>query len=233
MRIVAIRARRLPGLRKLAGVGFSVTILTNLRGALELHRFLAHGHFVTSATIYSSMRPQQREFGLCMVKSVDVRPRPHTVACLASQRCAVGALLGHAIFEFAVMRICVAGGATAVLEAERHNLVGAARRSRLMAIGARHGGVRSRQSESGLAMLRDGKECTVKIAHCMAILAFVQVWGGGELAVMSILVTVCAERKLHLVNRVLAGRKMALGAFDRDVLPFQGIARRVVFLHAE
>jgi hypothetical protein len=63
------------------------------------------------------------------------------VARLASQGCAVGASLRHAVFEFAVMRICVAGGATTIFEAERQNLVGAACRSHLMAIGAGHGGV--------------------------------------------------------------------------------------------
>src|SRR5260370_28569212 len=67
----------------------------------------------------------------------------------------------------------------------------------------------------------------------MAILAFVQVWGRGELAVMSILVTVRAKREFYFVNRVLSGRQMAFGAFDRDVLAFQGIAGRIVFLHAE
>ncbi len=67
----------------------------------------------------------------------------------------------------------------------------------------------------------------------MAILAFVQVRGRGELAVMSILVTVRAKREFYFVNRVLSDRQMAFGAFDRDVLAFQGIAGRIVFLHAE
>jgi len=81
--------------------------------------------------------------------------------------------LRHAIFEFAVVRICVAGGATAIFEAERHNFVRAARRSHLVTIGAGHGGVRSGQSEASVAMLGDGKESAVKIAHGVAVLAFV------------------------------------------------------------
>jgi len=141
-----------------------------------------------------------------MVESVDICPRPHIVTGFASQRGAVGASLRHAIFEFAVVRICVAGGATAIFEAERHNFVRAARRSHLVTIGAGHGGVRSGQSEASVAMLGDGKESAVKIAHGVAVLAFVQMRSRGELAVMRVLVTVRAKREFHLVNRVLAGR---------------------------
>jgi hypothetical protein len=139
------------------------------------------------------------------------------VAGFASQRRAIGAALRHAIFEFAVVWIGMTRGAAHIFKMERQDLVGPARPSRLVAIGAGHGRVRSRQSEASLAMLRDGKERTVKITHGMAILAFVQIWGGGELAVMSVFVAVRAKREFDLVNRVLAGRKMALGAFHGNV----------------
>ena len=54
-------------------------------------------------------------------------------------------------------------------------------------------------------MLGDGKERTVKIAHGVAIFAFVQIRSGGELTVMCVLVTVRTKREFHLVNGVLAG----------------------------
>ena len=139
------------------------------------------------------------------------------MAGLASQRRAVGAPLRHAVFEFAVMRIRVAGGATAVFKPERHDLVSAATRSHFVAIGAGHRGMGSRQSEASFAVLRDGKERTVKIAHRMAILAFVEMRGCGELAVMRVLVAVRAKREFHLVDGVLAGWKVALRAFHDHV----------------
>ena len=152
-----------------------------------------------------------------MVESVDVCPGPHVVAGFASQRRAVGASLRHAIFEFAVMRIRVAGGATAVFKMERHNLVGAATRSHFVAIGAGHCGMGSGQCKASLAMLHDGKCRAVKVPNRMAVLAFVQIRRPCELAVMGILMAVRAKRESHLVNGVLAGWKMALRAFHGHV----------------
>jgi hypothetical protein len=165
------------------------------------------------------VRPQQRELGLGMVESVDVCPGPHVVAGFASQRCAIGAALRHAVLELAVVRIGVTRGAAHVFEMEGQDLVCSPSRTCLVAIGARHGGVGSGQGEASLAVLRNGKERTVKIAHRMAILAFVEIGGGGELSVMRVLVTVRAEGKFHLINRVLASRKMALVAFYGHVFP--------------
>lgn len=126
------------------------------------------------------------------------------MAGFASEGCAVGASLCLAIFEFAVVRIYMASGASAIFESERQNLVLAACGSRLVTIGTGHGGVCSGQSEMSVAVLRDGKERTVPVAHGMTIFAFVQMRSGGELAVMRVLVTVRAERKLQFVNCVLA-----------------------------
>ena len=147
---------------------------------------------------------EKRELRFRMVKAIDIDPGPHVVAGFASERCAVGASLSLAIFEFAVVRICMAGGASAIFESERQNLVLAACRSRLVTIGAGHGGMCTGQSETSVAVLRDGKERTVPVAHGMTIFAFVQMRSGGELAVMRVLVTVRAERKFHFVNCVLA-----------------------------
>lgn len=217
LRTVAIRARSLTSLCKLARVSVLVTIPTNLRSSLELHLVSAHGRLVAGAALDHAVCAEKRELRFRMVKTVYIDPGPHVVAGFASQRCAVGASLRHAILEFAVMRILVAAGTTAIFEAERHNFVGAACRSHLVTIGAPNGGVGSGQSETSVAMLGDGIERTVKIAHGMAILAFVQMRRRGELAVMSVFMAVRAKREFHLVNGVLAGRKMALGAFHGNV----------------
>jgi hypothetical protein len=152
-----------------------------------------------------------------MVEAVDVCPRPHVVAGFTTKSCAVGTALRHAVLELTVVRIGMTRCAAHILKMEGQDLVGPARRSRLVAIGAGDSGVGSGQSEPSVAMLRNGKERTVKIAHGMAIFAFVQVWHPAELAVMRILVTVRAQSEFHVVNRVLAGRKMALRAFDGNV----------------
>ena len=148
-----------------------------------------------------------------MVESVDVCPGPHVVAGFASQRRTVAAPLRHAFLELAVVRIGMTRRAAHVFKMERQDLVDPACRSRLVAIGAGHRGMGSPQCEASFAVLRDGKERTVKIAYGVAILAFVEIGGCRELAVMRILVAVRAKREFHLVNGVLAGRKMALAAF--------------------
>lgn len=74
LRTVAIRARRLPALCKLAVMSVFVTILTDLRRALELHVFLAHRHFVTRAALHGAVRSEQWKFSFRMVESVDVGP---------------------------------------------------------------------------------------------------------------------------------------------------------------
>jgi hypothetical protein len=192
LRIVAIGARRFPSLRKLTAVSVFVTVLTNLRGALELDFPRAHERFVTGATLDHAVSAEKRELGFRMVESVDVCPGPHVMASFASQRCAVGSLPRHAILKFTVVRILMAGSTTTISEAERHNFVGAACRSHLVAIGTGHRGVRPGQCETRAAMLRNRKSGTVKVLNAMATLAFVQVRSGGELSVMRILVTVRA-----------------------------------------
>ena len=71
---VAVRARRLPALGKLAVMSVFVTILTDLRCALKLHLFLAHGDFVTGAALHGAVRSKQWKFGFGMVESVHVGP---------------------------------------------------------------------------------------------------------------------------------------------------------------
>ena len=127
------------------------------------------------------------------------------MASLAAERRAIGAALRHAIVEFAMMDILVAPGTGHIFENKRQNFVSTPRRAYLMAIGARHGGVRLGQCETGVAMFGDRKGGAVKIQNGMTILAFVLIRSGSKLAVMRVFVTVGASRELHLIYRVLAG----------------------------
>ena len=136
---MAIGAGRLPSLCKLACVGIFVTILTNLRSALELHFLRSHRHFMTIAALDGAVRAEQREFRFRVVEAVDVRPGSHVMAGFAAEGRAVGAALRHAVLELAVMRIVVACRTGQVLEMEGQDFVGAACGAYLMAIGARHG----------------------------------------------------------------------------------------------
>jgi len=115
---VAIGARGLPGFRKLTRVRVLVTVLTDLRGAFELDLFRADRRLVAIAAQGYAVRPKKWEFGFRVVEAVDIGPRAHVVASFAPQKRAVGALRGHAILEFSVMRILVAGGAAHVLPTE-------------------------------------------------------------------------------------------------------------------
>ena len=189
---MAISAWSLTTFRKLACVSVFVTILTNLRRTLELHGFLTRRNLVTSSTIHGAMRPKQRELRPRMVESSYVRPGPYIVAGFTTKRCPTGPALRHAVFELTVVWIGMTRRAAHILKMERQDFVGAACCSRLMTIGAGHGGVCSGQSETSVAMFRDRKRRAVEVLNRVAILAFVQIWSGGELALMSVFVTVRA-----------------------------------------
>lgn len=123
-----------------------------------------------------------------------------------------------------MMGIEVASGTTAILEAEGHDLVVAASGPRLVAIRARHSRVRSSQSKTRVTMLGDGKSGAVEVLNCVAGLALIQVWSGGELAVVGILVTIGAEREFHFVNRIFARRQMALAAIHGYMFASEWVA---------
>lgn len=150
-----------------------------------------------------------------------------------SQGRAIGAALRHAVLELAVVHVEVTRGAAHVLPMKGHDLVAAAGRADFVAIGAGHRRMRPREDETGVAMLRNRKSGAVKIQNGVAILAFVQIRGGGELAIVRILVAVRAKREFHLVNGVLASGQMALVAGHGDVLALQGIFGGVMLFHPE
>lgn len=81
---MTICTRGFPGLRKLACVSVLVTILTNLRRALELDFLRSRRYFVASTARGRAVRAQQWKLCFRMVKTVDVSPGSHVVAGFAS-----------------------------------------------------------------------------------------------------------------------------------------------------
>ncbi len=204
LRIVAIRTRRLPCLRKLARVRVLVAILTDLRRPLELYFLRPHGSLMASAALHRTMRAEQGEFRFRVVIATDVSPGSCVVAGLTAQGLTAGTPLRHAVLEFAVMRVSVACGAAPVFEMEKQDFVRPARCPQFMAIGTRYRRVRASQQETGVPMFGDRKCGAMEILYGVATFTFVLVRCGGKLAVVGILVAIQAGRKFHLVNCVFA-----------------------------
>jgi len=230
---VAVAAMRLRILgRELPVVRVLVASLALLRGALESRRIFFRG-LVTIAANHGAMRAQQGEFRFAVVKSVDVRPGLRVVASLTSKRRPIGTFLCHPIIEFSSVWIFVAGRAGPVFKSKRQNLVGAAGCARLVTVDASNRRMRARQRKTSVSMLGDGKRSAVEIRDRVAAFTLVVVRRSGELIVVGILVAIAAGSKLYFVNRVLAGRDMALRALHLDVFALQWILGCVVFLHSE
>lgn len=131
------------------------------------------------------------------------------------------------------MRIVVAACATHVREAEWQDSVRAACGTHLVTIRARHGGVRTGQTEPRVAMFGDCKGRAMEILNRMAALTFVFVGRSRKLSVMWILVAVEAGSELHFVNRIFACRQMAFRAFDSNVFSPQRISGGVMLFDAK
>lgn len=137
------------------------------------------------------------------------------------------------IAELSVMRVLVTTRTRFVVKGKRNDFVFSAGRSDFVAFGASNGDVRSGQRELGLPMLRDGKQRAVPIRYRMAALAAVLKRRFRKLAVVGVFVAVRAGRKLNFVNRLFAGRSVALVAFDFCVLAFERILGSRMFLDAK
>src|SRR5258708_13831746 len=124
------------------------------------------------------------------------------MAGFARLRRAVGTPPCHAFVEFAMMHILMAGGAGPIFEMERQDLVLSAGGPHLMAIGARHGGVRAGQRKTRLATFGDGECGAVPIQNGMTILAFVQIRGSCKLSVMGTLLPVGHGFQFPPMNRL-------------------------------
>jgi hypothetical protein len=133
-----------------------------------------------------------------MVEAAGVDPRFRGVARFAAQGSSVGALRRHALLEFALVGIGVAGGACAVLKMERQNLVRSPAEPRLVALRAGDRYVGTRQDEARVLVFGNCECRTMKILYGVAILATILVGSGGKLLVMGILVAIRAGREFHL-----------------------------------
>ena len=168
-----------------------------------------------------TMRAEEREFCFGVVEAGYVHPGFCGVAGFAAEGGAVGALAVHAVVEFALVRIGVAGGAATVREVEGQDFVGATGSAELVAFGAGDRGVRGAEGEASAVVLGDGVGGAVEIDDRVAGFAFVVVRRGGELIVVSVLVAVGAGGEFNFVERVFAAGAcgdVALGAFHFDVL---------------
>ncbi len=168
-----------------------------------------------------------------MVEAADIDPGPGAVARFAAQRGSIGAFLSHALLEFALVRIAVAGRACAICEMERQNLVRSSAKPRLVALRAGDGHVGPGQHKAGVLVLGNGKRRAMKVLYGMAILATVLVRSGGKLLVVRVPVAIRARRELHFVNGVLAGRRVAFVASDGRMLALERIMRCRMLFHAK
>lgn len=194
-----------------------------LGGSLELD-FVSSGQcFVALAAHNDSMRSSQRKFCFRMVKSTDVDPGARAVARLATERRSIRFFRRHAIFKFALVGICVARGACAVLKMEGQNFVCSSAQPCLVAFRAGDSHVRSDEREMRLLVLGDGKCGAVEILYRVAILATVQVGSGGKLFIVFILMAICARREFHFVLRIFSGRRVAFIASHGRMLAIQRI----------
>jgi hypothetical protein len=208
---------------KLATVRFFMAGIAILGCALELNFLRADRSFVASATFDCAVSAKERKFCFGMIESVYVRPGIGIVTRLATEGRSAGTFALHSIFELAVMRIRMACRAGYVGKTERQDLISAMRFARGMATRARNGRVSAGKRETWVAMHGDGVKGAVEIHDGVARFAAIVERRLGELIVVYILVAIGAIRKLDLVLRGLAGGNMALGAFDRDMLPLQRI----------
>lgn len=229
---MAVRAPGDPALCvKLAAVWIRVAGFAILRRSLELNFVGAREHFVAFAAGDAAVSSDQWKFCFRMVEAANVDPGSRAVARFAALGRAVGAFGRHALYEFALMRIHVAGSASAVFEMERQNLVRSSGETGFVALRAGHGHVAPGQHEAGVLVLGNGERRTMEVLYGVAILATILVGSGGKLFVMRVLVAIHAGRELHFVESILAGRRVAFVAGDGRVFSVERIVRSRVFFH--
>ena len=208
---------------KLACVRIGVAPLAIFRRSCKLNLVRIGKRLVALAARRRSMRANQSKFCFRMVEAANVDPRSRVVARFAAKRRAVGAFLRHAILEFSLVRIGVAGRACAVRKMKRQNLVRSSPEARFMALRASDGHVRSSQLEASVLMLGNGEGRAVKIFHRVTIFAAIQMRSGGKLLVMCVLVAIEARGEFHFVESILPRRDMAFVARDGRVLSLKRI----------
>lgn len=126
---------------ELVGVWIRVARFAILWRPFELNFVGAGGCLVTFSARGAAMSAEQSKLCFRMVEAADVDPGLGAVTGFAAQSGSIGAFLRHALLEFALVWIRVAGRAGAVREMERQNLVCSSAKARLVAIRAGDGHV--------------------------------------------------------------------------------------------
>ena len=218
---------------KLRPMGIRVAGFANFGCPLELNFVGAGQCLMAFIARYRTVSPDKSKFRSRMVEASNIDPGLGAVAGFAAKRGSVGTFLPHAIFEFAVVRVAVAGGARAVVEMKRQNLVRSSAKAGLVAIRACNSHVSPGQHEMRVLVLGNGERRAMKIFYGVAILAAIEVQSGSKLLVMRILMTISACPELYFVNSVLAGGRVAFVASDGRMFSLQRIMRRQVLLHTK
>ena len=217
-------------LRELRAVDVRVAVFTLLWRGMEINirqlGFEVRG-FVAVAAGDGAMRSGQREIRLGVVETREFRPGFIGVAGFASHRLAVHHSL-HARSKLPAVRIGVTSRAGHILEVVLHCGfdLGRGRRRWLVTFLAGHGQMRSRQHESRLFVSRQAEGGRLVAIECVALLATVQIRGGGELRLVLVCVAVKAATELDLVERFFATGNVTLPTLQSGMLALQGIGGR-------
>lgn len=234
LRGVTVGARSFPSLYfELAAVRLFVTWLTVQGRAFELNLAVSGQRLVALTASDSSMCSEKGKFCLRVVKAVHVDPRPGVVARLATKGCPVRALALLPVAEFAAMRVLMTRGAGLIRKPEGQDFVRAVRHFRFVAFAAGDRGMSPGQRKLGFLVHGYRVDRPVVVLNGMARFAAILVSRTGELAIMLVLMAIEARRKFHLVDGVSCCRNVAFRARHADVLAFERIVRRLVFLNAE
>lgn len=154
------------------------------------------------------------------------------MAGLATGRLPVRPNLLNAVVELALVDIFMTAGAIQVLPVINEIFRLELRRF-LVAIGARHREVPTGQRKMSLLMLGECKGGRLVSLQVVAFIAGIEIWGGGKLTGMAVLVAIGAEGKLHPVESVFALGNVALGAFHLGVTALQRVLGGSVLLDRE
>ncbi len=220
---------------KLGGVGVGVAARALLRGDAVVHvpqGSLEVRRAMTVDAFDAAVRAKKRESSGRMVEAREPLPGGGRVATLAARPRAIGAAGFHPGTEFAAMRIGMTCGASAILEAVLHRFC-RAHWGRFVTFHASNGRMRAGEWEARLLVPRQGKMRRAEALHVVAGLAPIQMWRGGELPFVNVLVAIPALCRSDLEERVFALGQMAFRAGYGCVLCLEGVLRRRVLLDAE
>jgi len=151
---------------------------------------------------------------------------------LTTRRLAVHPDLFHGLVELAFMRVLMADGAGAVVEAVDHRVLGLGSGTLLVAITAGSCDMAAGEREARLLVLRQREGRGMVTLEVVALFAAIQVRRSGELTLVLVFVTVHAFAELDLEERVLPLGYMAPFALHLGVLAFQRVSAFGVFFHS-